>query len=168
MAIFTIDSQLIQTYQDSIDTIINELGKNCILYFPPKVVTCYNCVYDPIGQKSSNVYLNGGPAPFANGAICPLCGGDGNIASEQNRVIKMTLKWNPKDFKNYNISINHPSNICKTKTFLTYLSDIKRCDYIVIDSDQITSQDMRCYRIGEPSIVGLQQSRYIITFWERR
>lgn len=44
-----------------------------IIYGSTKFTDCVNCIYDAIGQKSSNRYQDGGPIPFQLGTLCPVC-----------------------------------------------------------------------------------------------
>ena len=57
---------------------------------------CNNCVYDPIGRKSSNVYEAGGPVPFAFGGLCPMCHGQGKKPVVSTEDIKVIIVYNPK------------------------------------------------------------------------
>ena len=72
----------------------------CTLYFGvTKYEDCSNCVYDPIGRKSSNKFQTGGPVPFRNGGVCPVCSGNGKkpVTSTENlnlAVIKVVFLLN--------------------------------------------------------------------------
>ena len=75
-------SKILTTFKDNIDAVIDTFGKTCRVYYPPKQISCVNCILDPIGNKSANRYLHGGPIPFRNGALCPVCNGVGYRAEE--------------------------------------------------------------------------------------
>ena len=73
---FTIPTGLVSVYQDMGDALL-EFGnfrKVHKVVYPPRLVSCINCVTSTIGGISTNTYKSGGPAPF-NGS-CPLCGGN--------------------------------------------------------------------------------------------
>ena len=43
-----------------------------------------NCIFDPVGKKSSNRWRTGGPLFFPNGAICGLCNSAGGAHATEN------------------------------------------------------------------------------------
>ena len=71
----------------------------CTLEFGvTKYDDCNNCVYDPIGRKSSNVYEAGGPVPFPFGGLCPMCNGQGKKPVVSTENVKVIIVYNPKEF----------------------------------------------------------------------
>ena len=89
--LFTLSDDVKKIAQDAIDDLIDQLGKDCLLVYPPLPSACVNCVIDPIGNKSSNHWTSGGPMPFPNGSICPLCDGRGYHFSEITIPIKLLI-----------------------------------------------------------------------------
>ena len=65
-----IDSSLKSVFNNAISAILENdaLTIACTLeYGITKYEDCVNCLYDPIGQKSSNRFQDGGPVPFPFG-----------------------------------------------------------------------------------------------------
>ena len=74
---FEISENLIDIYQDGIDSIINQLGKKVVMVPPQNEIDCPNCYYDGRRRKSSNRKDPNNPNPagplnkdFTNGQIC--------------------------------------------------------------------------------------------------
>ncbi len=167
VAPFDIPDALIQMFQDGVDAMIDGGGKNCRVRYPSKIEDCPNCVFDPIGNKSSNRYQAGGPAPFPNGGVCPGCMGTGKRETEVFETIKMIVEWNPKDVKNFSIHVDQPDGVVKTTTYARYTDELERAVEIIIDFDKSGIRPYKCRRLREPQLDGLQESRYVITFWQR-
>ena len=115
-----IPNELILVYQDKIDALINQLGKNVHLEFDPIKTICPNCEYDSIAQRSRGIYKGGGPVPFAAGRQCPYCKGKGFFDRAVEECIKALTRWNPKDAQNYGISVREPTAVVRLKTYLVH------------------------------------------------
>ena len=66
-----IDSSFKSVFNNAISAILADdaLTVACTLeYGITRYEDCVNCLYDPIGQKSSNRFQDGGPAPFPFGS----------------------------------------------------------------------------------------------------
>ncbi len=100
------------------------------------------------------------------GRRCPWCKGRGFEETQETRCIKGLIKWNPRDFKNYGISLSNHTSIVRVKTFLTEADDIKRAKTAIIDCDQRNIITARSKLIRGPVPVGLREDRYCISFWE--
>lgn len=164
---FLVSNDVIVLYQQGIDALITTLGKNCRLIYSPKVTPCTNCIYDPIGKKSSNRYKTGGPVPFPNGSICPVCGGVGNISEPAEEIIVMVVQWNPKNFPGNRANVDSPNAICRTYTYGHYFPKLQKCIAIDVDLDVSGYASYRCNRIREPIMFGIQDSKYVEAFWQR-
>ena len=72
-----INDEIKALFKNAISALLDDaaLTVPCTLMYGGKFATCSNCIYDPIGKKSANRYLSGGPIPFNNGQICPFCHG---------------------------------------------------------------------------------------------
>ena len=75
----------------------NNFSRVCTIVYPPKKIKCDNCTLKPVGASSTNVYRNGGPAPFNFGS-CPLCGGNGYKEQSITDDIRLRLYWNRRDW----------------------------------------------------------------------
>lgn len=162
--LFTISPEIIATYQNGIDSLIRQLGKDCTLYFPPLRVPCPNCTYDPILKKSTNIYNGTGPVTFVG--ICPYCNGIGLSSQAQTKVIKALIQWTPKDMGKIGDNVD-PKDIVKIKTFAISVQDILNSTEIVVDSDQVGIVNFRCKILRGPILLGLQTSRYCAFFLQK-
>lgn len=166
MASVVISNALIRIYQDRIDALINQLGKNIYLEFDPVREPCPNCTYDTIRKRSTGIYKTGGPRPFTRGRRCPYCKGKGLIETAVEKCIKCLIKWNPKDAKNFDIVLTQKKGIVRLKTFLTLSDDLKRAKTIIVNHDIVDKMKLRMRLIKGPTPVGLREDRYCISFWE--
>jgi len=165
--LFTISDSIIQVFEDGVDAIIDQLGKNVKLIFDPIIIPCVNCTFDPIGGKSANRFKPGGPIPFSDGARCPYCRGTGKTERERFAIIKASVSWNSQDYIDYGISVQNARAIVSTKTLLTDVIKIQRAKMAIIDFDISSILKVKCRRLKDPVPVGLKNSRYAITFWQR-
>lgn len=167
-AAIQIPDSLITVYQDRIDALINQLGKNVELEFTPKRTECINCKPDPIRNRSTGIYktVGPGPRPFISGRQCPYCKGAGFLKTRVTKCIQALLKWNPRDLNTFGISINESSDIVRVKTFLSLADDIKRAQSAIIDINIKNILKLKVKRIRGPIPTGLRESRYCVSFWQ--
>lgn len=168
--IFTLTSSVKSVITAALDDLITELGKNCMLVYPPKMTACVNCVYDPIGKKSSNVYLSGGPTPFGATQRCPMCDGAGRMAIPVQESIKLLCSLDPKKFfmPVPDIPIGSPEAYLQTKGMLSDLPKIKRADFLIFQTDisGIIEKKFRLFK--EPAdISNIIQGRYFVATWKQ-
>lgn len=166
MASVVISDILIGIYQDRIDALINQLGKNIYLEFDPIREPCPNCTYDTMRKRSTGIHRSGGPRPFTRGRRCPYCKGKGLIETAVEKCVKCLIKWNPKDAKNFGISITQKKGIVRLKTFLTLADDLKRARTVLVNHDIVDKMKLRMRLVKGPTPVGLREDRYCISFWE--
>lgn len=117
----------------AISDLILYLGKNCKVVYPPKMVQCNNCVRDPIGNKSKNIYLHGGPIAFPMGSICPVCEGAGATRAEEvSEIIRVIVHWNPKKYQNVKLDNTRLADgVVSIKGHIADLPKIKTMDYFI-------------------------------------
>jgi len=177
---FIITEQLIRTYQEGIDAIINQLGKKTVLVMPQDDTVCPNCYYDGRNQRSNGRYKSNNPnppgalnKPFSLGQVCPVCQGRGKISLNGKETIELvaTVKWGPKDFVYTNRGQTIiPTDICKIKTFATYAEDFKNAVEIHVAAEEPVE--------GEPELTkcalyknivprGLKYSRYFEAYLKK-
>ncbi len=161
-----ITASLVKIYQDRIDALINQLGKSVLLEFDAAKQPCPNCIFDPIRNRSTGIYISGGPRPFRRGRQCPWCKGRGFEETVSTKCIEALLKWNPKDSSKYGISLSNHKSVVRIKTFITEADDLIRAKTAVADYQEIDTTVARVRLIKNPIPVGLQESRYCISFWE--
>lgn len=167
--LFSIDAGTKSTIQDALDDLITEFGRECRLVYPAVWAACPNCMYDAIGQKSTNRWRTGGPMPFANGTTCPICTGTGKKASEETDTVTLKLEWEPSKFW-YPVpgaDIRVPGSICQTKGYVSDLPKVLRCDHVILDVNlqPVISTTFRMIKtpISPGNII---QDRYFVCTWE--
>lgn len=161
-----ISDELIGIYQSRIDALINQLGKNILLEFDPIKEFCPNCFFDTARGRSTGIPRPGGPRPFKRGRQCPFCKGRGFLETPCVRCIKALLQWNPREIRNYGLSVELHSGIVRIKTFLTEADDISRAKTIIVNSDIQDQMKLRVKRLMSVIPTGLREDRYCISFWE--
>lgn len=176
---FVIEEGLIRTYQEGIDSIIDQLGKKVVLVMPQPETLCPNCYYDGRKKRSSNKYKSSNPNPagplnktFVDGQICPVCQGRGKIKEEQRTIeIKATVRWSPKELITYvNGKIYIPNDICKIKTYSSYTNDIKTAiEFHVAAEEPIEGSPvlLKCRRDEGYVPRGLKYNRYVEAYLKR-
>ncbi len=167
--IFTLSNDIKQIAQNAIDDLIDQLGKDCLLSYPPFPELCNNCILDPIGNKSSNHWTNGGPIPFPNGGICPLCNGDGYHYKEVTKSIKLLISNSPSQwFVKMPAGIQVPAGSIQTKGYVTDLPDVLQSRRLIL---QVSLEPMVRFTYelaGEPIDQGnIIQNRYWVAVWNR-
>jgi hypothetical protein len=137
-------------------------------YYIDGVISC-NCVYDPIGKKSSNRYLNGGPLPFPNASVCPMCSGSGKRASEQTEIIQLAIEWNPSQWiKLGDQNIRLPDGTILTKGYINLIPKVKKAIEMIaaIDIEGLNQYRYKLY--GEPvDRYSIFKYHYFEAYWER-
>lgn len=168
--IINLTNEFYAPVQQLYDDIVNVFGRPCKLYYPPKLVeNCPNCVLDPIGQKSSNKWLNGGPMPFPNGSICPFCHGVGGRAEETFITVQMVVHFNPAKFGETKVDALRLANgVIKTGGFIKDLPQVMKCSYLVPDAT-LEGYGHYKYRLGGEAISSnnIIQGRYFEVLWDR-
>lgn len=157
--------------QQGFDDLINVLGKKCLLVFPGVTNPCVNCVYDSVGQKSSNHFAHGGPLPFPNGTACPMCNGEGMRQDKPTKEVKLLLLFEPKvyvDPSDNRLNIRIPDAILETRGRIEDWPDVEQCEYLIAQSD-IQGYGPRKFKLAsEPSDDNnISQGRYFVARWER-
>ena len=163
-----ISSAFKQLHIDMITEVIRGCSVTCTIITGVTLYDdCVNCVFDPIGNKSSNRYQSGGPAPFTVG-LCPMCAGAGKIPNEQTTSISLAPIY---DFRQWIPSINapvgSPEGFLQTLSLFSTYDDLKQAKELIVDTSIDTSVRPRFERHGEPEPCGLGSSSFIITMWKR-
>lgn len=165
--LFTLTQDIKTIASEAIDDLINQLGKPCTLIYPPVWHPCENCVYDIIGQKSSNRWISGGPIPFQDGAVCPLCGGAGKRADEVTETITMLVENKASAFYKLPTNIQLPAGSIQTKGFLSDWPKVIKAQQCIVQNG-VFPATLRYVLAGEPIDIGnIIQGRYMICLWKR-
>jgi hypothetical protein len=167
--IFEITQSIRDLATAAFSDLLDQLGKPCKLFYPPRMKACSNCIADPIGHKSTNRWLRGGPVEFPFGSICPLCGGQGAIAEEVSETVNLLVTQDVTKFEKIGISnVNLPDGIIQTKGYLSDLSKILKCDYIIVNTNIQNIITQRYKLFSEPVSPGnISQNVFFICLWQR-
>lgn len=159
-----ITAALKTTFNNAIDALLEDAACTVactIVYGGQKFEQCSNC--------QGGVYVPGGPIPFPNGRVCPLCQGTSRKEVEQTETIYLmpifdSKKWVTTAVKT---SAKYPNEVCETMSHLTLMPKLKAAKHIIIDSTNSGYTQNVFKRVGEPEPCGFGDMRYIITAWER-
>lgn len=154
----------------ALDDLITELGKDCVLIYPSRWTSCVNCIFDPAANASANRYRPGGPIPFLDGTLCPVCAGKGKAEQEVSETIRMLCAWQPKDFylPISESDLRVPGGLIQTKFYLKDRPKVVRADHCVFESAIEPSVRMTYRLDGDPADVSnIIQGRYCVATWRR-
>jgi len=155
---------IIDKYNEACDFFINNdfIGRDCTIIYPPKKTPCVNCIVKPVGSSSTNVYRNGGPAPFNFGS-CPLCGGNGYKEVEVTDTIRLRIYWNRAEWIKIAGSVNIEDAESMIIGFMSDLPKLNRAIEILLPASQSGAQ-CRSRLIGKPTPHGFGRNRYFIAY----
>lgn len=151
--------------------LINGFGKDCQLVFPGSPMQpCNNCVLDSFTKKSTNVYLTGGPQPFMQGTLCPVCGGKGmRQAPAVTQTIRMIVRWNPSDFKVLPGNIEMPFGEIETEGLMVNLPLVQQSRVMYVDLPVMPVIRARYELSGQPADVHeLSPNTTFVVHWKRK
>lgn len=163
---FTVADGLLDDAEWSSDLFIDSIGSNCKVVYPAVDSECYNCKIDPITGRSADIYKTGGPIPFPNFTICPVCQSQGRLTSESTETIKLRVYWDSRHW-------------IQTESFVTgdgygqiigYMTDVvklRRAKEILLYSDMRDVTEIRCRLAGEIVPYGFRKNRYFLAFVKR-
>jgi len=157
-------------FKDAIDALLEDtaLTLPCTLYYGvTKWENCSNCIYDPIGKKSSNRFQDGGPVPFPFGGVCPVCNSAGKRPVITTDTLNLAVIFNYKDFLQMSTPVNNPAGIIQTVSKKETTSKLKRAKEIQVATDIKAYADHRFERMSEPEPVGFGNSDFVICNWKR-
>lgn len=161
-----INSDLKQLHADAMTELVTGVAIECELIFGQTLFSdCPNCIFDPIGNKSSNRYQSGGPTPFQG--ICPVCHGAGKFSDEQTEPINLAIIYDYKDWLSLSIQVNSPEGFVQTLSLLSTLDKLKQAKEIIVDTSLEASVRQRFERYGEPQPCGFGQATIVVTMWKR-
>ena len=166
--IFTLTSDILSPTQQLFDDIINEMGRDCKIYYPPNVIAAtQTTVLKPVGQASQNSVLTGGSNPFPSESISAVEGGQGQ-ESETFDTVKLLLHYNPSHFGQMKLDQTRlDKGLVKTGGFLVDLPKILQCAYLM--DNTMDGYGHFKYRLCEKPISNnnIVQGRYFEALWER-
>jgi hypothetical protein len=154
-----LSSQLLDTYDQMIQGVINSLKVPCTLVYPiTKWVDC-NC--------PTSVF-NNSPNPFIQGKLktaCPTCGGNQKVESETTESINLCLILDYKSFQKIANTTITSQGDARTLSEISEAQKIKNCKYIIFDTDKEYFKTRKFKLSGEPTPMGFRNNFYLAT-WE--
>ena len=165
-----ITPELKALYKTFIDELLrnNSLSLPCKLIYDASGITpCTNCLIDPISGKSSNVYVQGGPLPFASGQICPYCRGIGGIYAEATETLDLLVIFDYNYWVGFDSKVHRPDGMVQTISKLADLPKINSCNKIIIDTNLTNYTEAYFQRNSEPQPAGFGESSYFFTMWKK-
>lgn len=168
-----ISSDFKNLYDQAIDSILenNALTVPCsIFYDTPNDSFCSNCLFDPINNRSLNIYNGAGPAPFPENSICSICNGYGKVEKSKSEIVYLAVIFDSKYWLNWgsnakvvNIGDGSVQTICKMELFPKLIN----AQYMTMDTSIQSYRSYQYALAGDPTPCGLGNNRYIITMWSR-
>jgi len=164
------DGLISDAFKDCWTDAITELVRGCgvtatLIYGVTKFTDCPNCIYDPIGGKSSNRYETGGPIPFSFG-ICPMCAGVGKIPDEQTATVLVMPIYDYKSWiPGITSNIQSPYGFVQTLSAWSTRDEIRRAKEILIHVGLDSDEKARFERHALPEPCGLGNDEFIVTMW---
>lgn len=165
-----ISSDLKQLFSNAISSLLEDtaLTVSCTLYFGvTKYEDCSNCIYDPIGRKSSNRYQDGGAAPFRFGTVCPICGGQGKKPVITTENLNLAVIYDYRNFLNSQTPVNIPDGSIQTICANSLMPKLLRAKELQTSTDIKNYMDARFERITDPQPVGFGNNDFVFCTWKR-
>jgi len=165
-----VDSSFKTVFNNAISSLLDDsaLTISCTLtYGVTRYESCVNCVYDPIGRKSSNRYQNGGPIPFPFQGICPVCNSAGKRPVESTENVNLAVIFEPRDFIDLGVHANTPDGYIQTLAKKTMTPKLQRAKEIIVATDISGYFSHRYQRASEPTPIGLGNNEFVVCSWKR-
>jgi hypothetical protein len=164
-----ISSDFKQLFTDAISALLYDDACTlpCTLYYGiTRYEDCANCIFDAVGNKSSNKFQDGGPMPFPFGQLCPMCNGAGKRGITSSDPINLMVIWDYKEFINVG-TVNQPEGMIQTITFKRHTAKLKRAKEIMVATDLQAYAQHRFERMSEPQPCGLGNDEFVGCLWNR-
>lgn len=179
--LFTLTNDIKSIGEQAITSLINQLGKSCLVVSnSSSVQQCPNCYFDTANQRSSGQYNGTGGKSFIFGTKCPVCHGTGyNPGTETTSVVvQLLLNWQPKVSEiiestievpqGYGLSRANAQGLVLAKGFIADMPKVIQASYIVVDYKNAVYENNRFILWGEPVVQGnIIQNRFFNCFLQR-
>jgi len=165
-----VSSEFKDVFNNAMSALLDTTGVAipCTLYYGiTKYESCANCLYDPIGRKSSNRYINGGPVPFMFGGVCPLCNGAGKKPVETTEDVHLAVVFEPREFLDIRTPVNTADGYIQTLAKKEMTPKLRRANEIVVATDVSGFFPHRYQRVSEPVPMGLGNTEFVVCMWKR-
>jgi hypothetical protein len=168
--LFTITAGIRRLSQNAIDTMIDQLGKDCLLVFDSQETQCPNCIYDSIRKTSAGRYNGTGPVPFTR-PPCPVCHGKGLIdPTPTTKVVRFLIDWQPKPWLYVDTTgTRMPDGAIRAKGYVSEMDSVLQCKHMIVDYKNNTFENNKFVLLGEPNPSGnIVANRYFTSLWARQ
>ena len=165
-----IDDSFKSLFNNAITAILEDdaLTVSCTLdYGVTRYESCVNCLYDPIGQKSSNRFQPVCPVPFPFGGLCPLCNGNGKRPLTSSENVNLAVIFEPRQFLEISTPVNTADGYIQTLARRVLTPKLQRAKEIVVSTDASGFFSHRYHRISEPTPIGLGNNEFVLCTWRR-
>jgi len=166
--LFEITADIRRIAQDGFDDLLDQLGKECQLIYPPVGGDCPNCIKDTINNTSTNRYNGSGSEPFDDGEICPVCNGTGHIESQSTESITLLMNWEPKNFVILGGNVQKPYSVLETKGYMIDAPKVMRAQTLIAELP-ITPYIKATFALDSEPVDrnNIIQGRYFVCIWKR-
>lgn len=160
-------------YKDAIDMLLSSqgLGTACKIVYNSNIVSstdCNNCLIDPIYKKSMGKYNGSGPRSFPEGSVCPVCNGEGFIASNNSEIVYMAVLVSEKTWINIGLDQTKiPQGSLQTISTADTFNKIMNSYSMSISDQNNINNNLIYQRNSDPTYDGFGNNDYIITMWKR-
>ena len=169
---FNISADDMVTIAGTFDDMLTVFGKTCKLIYPHTETVCPNCIINTMTGFSTNTYKVGGPTPFIQGEVCPVCESKGYIDSSYlTDDITMVITWEPKEWLKNSLTdkniVAMPGGFVLSRGMATDLSKVLKAERVFLDtSNPLIVNNYKLF--GQPVLSGpITSNRYFIAMWER-
>jgi len=143
-------SQLKSVYQEHMDSLFDNLGKNILLIYEDTVSAMPTNTSDKIrGIAKKPKFKSNQPT-----------------ITENTETITGLIQWNPTNLEKYGINVVKDKNIVRVKTYLSLVPKLQKANYIIPNYDSKNIINKKFKLLKGPVPIGFQEDRYMISFWE--
>lgn len=157
----SIPDSVFDAYQEGVDWMIDNLGVNAKVVYPPIKEECPNCYMTSLpGVGATNIYKPGGPYSFVGG-ICPLCNGEGFKEIETSEIIKIRTYFDKKSWNKVVPTIGIHNGDALLIGYLSDMPKLQNMSHIHLASD-ISGYSQKSYVLSTDIMPwGIKKRRYI-------
>lgn len=160
-------------YKDAISAVIAKdgLGSLCKLTYLNNINShnqCNNCSIDPIYKVSTGKYNGSGPVPFPEGAICPICKGQGYKTGNSEELVYMAVLSSEKAWIKIGIDpVKIPNGSVQTICDSSLYQKIKNSFSLTLSDDNGINENLKYERAGDISSFGFGNDSFAVAIWKR-
>ncbi len=165
--LFTLTPGILATTKTVLDDLIQELGKDCRLVYPPKLEPCTVCS----GAETHGPHH--GPAP--EGWACVACGNTGTRAVEQTETVRMLIAtspetwfYRPRPFTQVPAGAEVPGGVLQTKCHLSLRPKLVKAQKMILQPEQLPAISWAYALDGDPvDVSNIIKNYYCVAVWRR-